>query len=127
MSEKQKHFGFLSGRLNRAKFTAYFFLSFFVYAALFFAAYQFPSDSALRVVLGILATALYLLVLVPIVVKRAHDLNWSGTWFWLIIIPLAFLVFLVLIMVKDGTAGSNKYGEDPLGRKADQDESGKQY
>ena len=127
MSDERKHLGLLSGRLNRAKFAVYFFLNFFVYAALFFAAYQIPSDSALRIVLGILATTLYLLVLVPIVVKRAHDLNWSGTWFWLIIIPLAFLVFLVLLMVKDGTAGSNKYGEAPLGRKADQDESGKQY
>jgi uncharacterized membrane protein YhaH (DUF805 family) len=122
MSEKQKRVGLLSGRLNRNKFTFYFLLSFFVYAALFYAAYQIPSDSVFRTVLGILATSLYLLVLVPIVVKRAHDLDWSGAWFWLILVPVAFIVFLVLLMVKDGTAGPNKYGEDPLGRAASQSE-----
>jgi uncharacterized membrane protein YhaH (DUF805 family) len=122
MSEEQKHLGLLNGRLNRAKFTAYFFLSFFLYAALFFAAYQIPSDSAFRIVLGIIATALYLLVLIPIVVKRAHDLNWSGAWFGLILIPVAYVVFLVILIIKDGTEGPNKYGEDPLGRAASRSE-----
>ena len=79
-----------------------------------------PSDSALVIVLGILASTLYLLVLVMITVKRAHDINWSGAWCGLMLIPVAYIVFLIMLMIKDGTEGPNKYGEDPLGREASQ-------
>lgn len=116
MHDDRKLLRLYSGRLNRAKFAFYFFISFFVYAALFFALYQIPSDSALVTVLGILTTALYLLVLVLITVKRAHDINWSGAWFGLMLIPIAYIVLLIILMIKDGTEGPNKYGEDPLGR-----------
>jgi len=122
MSDDRKLLGLFSGRLNRAKFTVYFFIFFFVYAAIFFALYQMPSDSALVIVLGILASTLYLLVLVMITVKRAHDINWSGAWCGLMLIPVAYIVFLIMLMIKDGTEGPNKYGEDPLGRTASQSE-----
>ena len=119
MSDERKRVGLLSGRLDRAKFLIYFFLSFIVYAALFYALYQIPSDSALVTVLGIIVSIPYLLVLFMISVKRAHDINLSGAWFGLILIPVAYIVFLVVLMIKDGTPGPNKYGEDPLGRTAD--------
>jgi len=115
MSDEQKYAGLFSGRLNKAKFTVYFFINFLVYAAIFFALYQMPSDSALVIVLGIIVSIPYLLVLGMITVKRAHDIDWSGAWFGLILIPVAYIVLLIILMIKDGTEGSNKYGEDPLG------------
>ena len=116
MSDGRKHAGPFSGRLNRAKFTVYFFLSISVYAALFFVLYQIPSDSALVTVLGIIVSIPYLFVLVMITVKRAHDINLSGAWCGLMLIPVAYLIFLIVLMTKDGAEGPNKYGEDPLGR-----------
>ena len=127
MSEERKHVGLYRGRLNRAKFTVYFFINFFVYTAIFFALYLMPSDSALVTVLGILATALYLLVLGMITVKRAHDIKWRGAWFGLILIPVAYIVLLILLMIKDGTKGPNKYGEDPLGRPASQKDNSEHH
>jgi uncharacterized membrane protein YhaH (DUF805 family) len=122
MSDKRKHVGFFSGRLSRAKFIVYFFLSFCVYTALFFALYQIPSDSALVTAIGIVVSIPYLVVLFLITVKRAHDVNLSGAWFGLILIPIAYIVFVIILMTKDGTEGPNNYGEDPLGRAATQSE-----
>ena len=113
MSDDRKLLELFSGRLSRAKFTVHFLIIFIVYAAIFFALYQMPSDSALVIVLGVLVSALYLLVLAKITVKRAHDLNWSGAWLGLMLIPVAFIVFLIMLLIKDGTEGSNRYGEDP--------------
>ncbi len=49
-------------------------------------------------------------------IKRLHDINMSG-WYWLIfLIPIANLIFALYVIFKDGTPGPNKYGEDPKGR-----------
>ena len=47
-------------------------------------------------------------------VRRLHDLNRSG-WFLLIaLIPLVNIIFAFYIWLMPGTVGYNKYGEDPL-------------
>jgi hypothetical protein len=47
-------------------------------------------------------------------VRRLHDINASGWWFALSIIPAAnFVLGLVLLFVK-GAEGENRYGSDPL-------------
>lgn len=52
-------------------------------------------------------------------VKRLHDINMSG-WYWLLfLIPLVNFIFGLYIVFKDGTAGPNKYGKDPKGRVAE--------
>ena len=49
-------------------------------------------------------------------VKRLHDINRSG-WYWLLfLIPLVNIFFGLYLLFKDGTHGQNKYGEDPKGR-----------
>ena len=48
--------------------------------------------------------------------KRLHDMNSSG---WGVIwgfIPVANIIYYLLLILNDGTVGSNKYGEDPKGR-----------
>ncbi len=46
------------------------------------------------------------------VVKRCHDMDLSGWYGLFALIPIAHLYFIL----KDGTRGPNKYGEDPKGR-----------
>lgn len=125
MSDELNSGGLYSGRLNRAKFTVFFFLNLFVYVALLYATLQLPSDSPLGNVLLFITLALYLLVLITIIVKRAHDINWSGAWFGFMLIPLVNIGFIITLMVTDGTVGPNKFGEDPLGRTADKEDGGK--
>lgn len=48
----------------------------------------------------------------PLAIRRLHDLNASGWYVLLTFVP--FGQFLILwLMFKEGTQGSNKYGEEP--------------
>ena len=50
---------------------------------------------------------------IPLSVRRFHDINCSGWWTLLFILPVTPIVILWLIF-KKGTSGSNKYGEEPI-------------
>lgn len=46
-------------------------------------------------------------------VRRLHDVNKSG-WFLLIsLIPLIGTIWLIVVLATEGNRGSNQYGEDP--------------
>lgn len=55
------------------------------------------------------------LVLQPVQsAKRLHDLDASGGWAFLILIPIVYAVMLIYLASKKGTAGENRFGHDPL-------------
>ncbi|MCA0044300.1 DUF805 domain-containing protein [Celeribacter litoreus] len=47
-------------------------------------------------------------------VRRLHDVNRSGWWAWLILIPLIGWIILLYWAVKGGTEGPNRFGPDPI-------------
>lgn len=48
-----------------------------------------------------------------VVVRRLHDVEKSG-WFWFIVlIPLVGVIWLLVLLCTNGTEGPNKYGLDP--------------
>ncbi len=58
-----------------------------------------------------------LVVLLPsisVTVRRLHDTNRSGWWYWLALIPLIGFIVLLVFLVGKGTDGDNDYGPDPL-------------
>lgn len=57
-----------------------------------------------------------LLVLLPglaVVVRRLHDTDRSGWWFWIQLVPLVGAFVLFVFTVLDGTPGPNQYGPSP--------------
>tara|TARA_Y100001954_G_scaffold205010_1_gene226732 strand:+ start:916 stop:1293 length:378 start_codon:yes stop_codon:yes gene_type:complete len=63
--------------------------------------------------LSIVITIFYVLQVIPLDIRRLHDLNFSGWWVLLTTIPyLGMILFIPFIFLK-GTKGSNKYGEEP--------------
>lgn len=49
-------------------------------------------------------------------VKRLHDIERSG-WYWLIfLIPIVNIIFGFYLLLTDGTIGKNQYGSDPKNR-----------
>jgi uncharacterized membrane protein YhaH (DUF805 family) len=48
-----------------------------------------------------------------IIIKRCHDLNWSGWRILWSVVPFASIIFSILIAFEKGTDGPNKYGPDP--------------
>lgn len=59
-----------------------------------------------------------LAVLLPgiaVSVRRLHDLDKSGVWYLLVLVPIIGPLVLIFFFVQRGTEGANQYGADPLG------------
>ncbi|MCO3171142.1 DUF805 domain-containing protein [Pseudomonas aeruginosa] len=79
---------------------------------------------ALSVVLGLISEKLLpianlysLAVLLPalgVTARRLHDINKSGWWMLIALIPIVGL-YLIYLLAKDSDAGQNQYGQNPKG------------
>lgn len=55
---------------------------------------------------------MYCVQIIPLIHRRLHDLNLSGWWQLMMIIPCGQLMMIGFIFFK-GTEGRNKYGDPP--------------
>lgn len=53
---------------------------------------------------------------VAVAVRRLHDTNRSGAWYFLSLVPYIGAFILLIVSVIDGTIGPNQYGPDPKPR-----------
>lgn len=105
-----------SGRARRKEYWFFILFHFLIIIAL----------SIIENILGLAAegagygiiTGLYMLaVLLPsiaVVVRRLHDTDRSGFWFFIVFIPLIGGLILLIFMILPGTSGDNRFGPDPL-------------
>jgi uncharacterized membrane protein YhaH (DUF805 family) len=66
---------------------------------------------------GLLNAAVALGLLLPVLavsVRRLHDVDRSGWWYLIILIPLIGIIVLLVWFVTRGTSGPNRFGPDPL-------------
>ena len=73
-------------------------------------------DSALGAVANVVISVYGLAKLIPMIslaVRRLHDIEKSGWWYLLNCIPCIGSIILIVFFCKEGTAGSNRYGDDP--------------
>ena len=49
-------------------------------------------------------------------VRRLHDIDRSGWWLLMWLVPLLGWIVMLVFMCLDGTYGRNRYGYDPKGR-----------
>lgn len=56
----------------------------------------------------------FILPSISIAVRRLHDLNKSGWWYLLNLIPLVGPIILLVWFCMRGTVGRNRFGPDPL-------------
>jgi uncharacterized membrane protein YhaH (DUF805 family) len=65
---------------------------------------------------GLLSGLYSLAVLIPtlaVTVRRLHDVDRSGWWIFINLIPLIGTIVLLVFALTDGTPGSNRYGPNP--------------
>jgi uncharacterized membrane protein YhaH (DUF805 family) len=65
---------------------------------------------------GILYTVYALAVLLPslaVSVRRLHDIDKSGWWMLLVLVPFIGAIVLLVFAVMEGTRGDNRFGADP--------------
>ena len=61
-----------------------------------------------------LATLALLLPNICIGIRRLHDTNRSGFWWFIVLIPLVGAIVLLVFFCQRGTVGENRFGPDPL-------------
>lgn len=65
---------------------------------------------------GILSPIFSLAMLIPslaVGVRRLHDTDRAGWWYFLILVPLIGFIVLLVFFVSRGTEGPNQYGPEP--------------
>jgi uncharacterized membrane protein YhaH (DUF805 family) len=74
----------------------------------------FSSSSSIGLLSGIYG----LVVIIPslaVTVRRLHDIDRSGWWIFINLIPLIGAIVLLVFAVSEGTPGNNRYGPNPKG------------
>ncbi|MDV6167570.1 DUF805 domain-containing protein [Flavobacterium sp. DG1-102-2] len=78
---------------------------------------------------GLLGGIYGLAVLVPglaVFVRRLHDVNKSGWFILLLLLPVIGWIWLLVLLFTEGTVGPNQYGEDPKRPYSEFDQIGKE-
>jgi len=83
-----------------------------------FALFTFVVAVLLGVVSDVLAGLFSLAVLLPtigVAVRRLHDVDRTGWWYLLVLVPVLGPLFLIFaFFIHRGMAGANRFGPDPL-------------
>ncbi len=48
-----------------------------------------------------------------VMVRRLHDVDKSGWWFLIGLIPIIGTIWIIVLLATDGTPGTNQYGVNP--------------
>ena len=67
--------------------------------------------------IGILSPLYSLVVLLPgiaVAIRRLHDIDYSGWYVLLGLVPVVGGLILLFLFTRPGTAGANRFGADPL-------------
>ncbi len=66
--------------------------------------------------MGIFGTIFALATALPdlgVTIRRLHDCNRSGFWFFILLIPFIGFFILIILLALKGNVGENQYGLDP--------------
>ena len=70
--------------------------------------------SLIHPVLGSIFNLAILLPSLGVQVRRLHDINRTGWWILIGLIPVIGLIVLIVFYATEGTRGENDHGADPL-------------
>jgi len=76
--------------------------------------YGFEASTDTPILSGIFALAT-LLPMISVAVRRLHDTDRTGWWYWIALVPLVGIILLIVWWATEGTRGANRYGPDPKG------------
>ncbi|HZQ48443.1 MAG TPA: DUF805 domain-containing protein [Verrucomicrobiae bacterium] len=103
-----------NGRIPRSTYWKFFIV---VYGLLLFLGYRSDSETVPSTTTFILSVLMFPVLLMGIIVqiKRWHDLDKSGWWVLINLVPiLGGLWSLIQCGIMRGTNGENRFGPDPL-------------
>ena len=104
-----------SGRARRKEYWFFMLFNTLVVAVLAFidmSTGRNNSTTGIGLLSGLYALATFLPQL-GVTVRRLHDIDRTGWWVLLGVIPLIGELVLIVFLATNGTAGDNRYGPDP--------------
>ncbi len=85
---------------------------------IFFSLIELIGNVGFMIVSGIFFWIIFVWIGIVNIIKRIQDIGISQFWGILMLIPYIGFIPGLFFILKDGTIGPNKYGEDPKGRTA---------
>ena len=115
-----KKYAVFSGRSRRKEY--WYFVLFNIIVAIVLAGIDAllgtrSSSSSIGLLSGIYGLAIIIPSL-AVTVRRLHDIDRSGWWIFINLIPLIGAIVLLVFAVSEGTPGNNRYGPNPKGATA---------
>lgn len=115
LNAMQNNYANFSGRARRSEYW-YFLLCYYIItilAVIIDNTFGLAMDMLGYGLITVLVALVHFIPSLSLVVRRLHDVEKSG-WFYLIsLIPLVGFIWLIVLYCTEGTKGENKYGEDP--------------
>lgn len=110
-----KKYAVFKGRAQRAEYW-YFFLFNIIVAIVLGVLTAVVSEKL--VILNLVYGLAALIPGIAVTVRRLHDTNHSGWWWFIGLVPLIGAIWLIVLMVMDSAPGENQYGPNPKGATA---------
>lgn len=86
----------------------------------------FSSSTDTPILSGIFALGTFLPFL-AVSVRRLHDIGKSGWWLFISLVPLVGIILLIVWWAKEGEAGGNDHGPNPITGEGGSDDGGESY
>jgi len=104
-----KKYTVFSGRAGRKEYWMFFLFHLIITFVLVLFAEFIKSRTFLPTLYGLAV----LLPSLAVFVRRLHDTNHSGWWWFISFIPIVGSIVLLIFLVKDSQPGENQYGPNP--------------
>tara|TARA_B100001250_G_C19242209_1_gene547038 strand:- start:104 stop:478 length:375 start_codon:yes stop_codon:yes gene_type:complete len=78
-----------------------------------FGSYYYIGDVEIIGYLELITSIIHIVPSIAVTIRRLHDINKTGWFFCVILIPLAGIIWYLVMMCTNGTNGENEYGTDP--------------
>ncbi len=103
-----KNYAVFEGRARRKEYWMFFLVNILISIA-----FQVVDGVLGTVFLGIIYSLAVFVPSLAVGVRRLHDVDKSGWWLLLVLIPVVGVLVLIYFAATEGTQGSNQYGSSP--------------
>lgn len=108
-----QNYGNFDGRARRKEFWMFQLVNQLVLYVFYLISPVFLWNTYLSFLFLILMIIVAIIPAWSVMVRRLHDINFSGLWILINLVPFLGPITLFIFTVMEGTSGDNKFGPDP--------------